>query len=234
LISTLHRAECGTEKKKRNGEKIKQPKVIQEYKKFMRGANRADQNLHYYTCFGKPRNGLRNVRSFFCYTWLPKTVSVCPKSTPHTKIKRAKLCFQALIPACFRDVIELAQGEDENGSSDDESRASTSTPPPPPPPPPPPTLPTPPPPPTPPTPKRPPVKEQADRLQGGFRTYKMFQVPPTEKRKERHGECVQVVQNTNEEKKPVLYARLAVWHFAKLRVSSNITPRKITQQVGNT
>ena len=84
--------------------------------------------------------------------------------------------------------------------------------------------------PTPPPRKRPPVKERADRLQHGLTKHKMVQVP-TEKKEEQDRECVQVVQNTNEEKKPVLYARLAVWHFAKLRVSSNITRRKITQQV---
>jgi len=76
------------------------------------------------------------------------------------------------------------------------------------------------------------VKEPADRLQDGLRKHNMFQVPSTEKREERHGEGLQVVQNTNEENKPVLYARLAVWHFAKLRSPSNITSGKITQQVG--
>lgn len=57
-------------------------------------------------------------------------------------------------------MIEPAQGEDGNDSSDDESLASTLTSPPP---------------------KRPPVKEPGDRLQGGLRKHKMFQVPPTEK-----------------------------------------------------
>jgi hypothetical protein len=53
LILTLNRAECGTEKKKRNGETIKNPEVIQDYNKCMRGVNRADQILHYYLCFEK-------------------------------------------------------------------------------------------------------------------------------------------------------------------------------------
>jgi hypothetical protein len=34
----------------------------------------------------------------------------------------------------------------------------------------------------------------------------------------------------NEEKKQVVFVRLAVWHFAKLRFSANITRRKITSQ----
>jgi hypothetical protein len=53
LISTLHRAECGTEKKKRKGETMKKPEVIKDHNKFMRGVRRADQILHYYTCFEK-------------------------------------------------------------------------------------------------------------------------------------------------------------------------------------
>jgi hypothetical protein len=130
------------------------------------------------------------------------------KYSTHQKKK-----VKALIPDCVREMIEPAQGEDENYSSDDESQAATSTAP------------------TPPTPKRPPVKEPADRLQGGLRKRKMVQVPPTEKGKDRHRECVPVVQNTNEEKKPVLYARLVVWHSAKLCVCRISHAEKNTQQV---
>lgn len=69
---------------------------------------------------------------------------------------------------CVREMVEPAQGEDENDSSDDESLASTSTPM------------------TPPPPKRPPVKEPADRLQGGLRKHKVVKFHQM-KKKERSG-----------------------------------------------
>jgi hypothetical protein len=70
------------------------------------------------------------------------------------------------------------------------------------------------------------VTDAADRIQDRLKIYKMFLVSLSEKRKARHPESVGFVQRINEEKKPVLFVRLALWHFAKLRISANITQRK--------
>lgn len=76
------------------------------------------------------------------------------------------------------------------------------------------------------------MKDAADRIQEGLKIYKIFHVPLREKREAFHPEGAGFVQRINEEKKPVLFVRLAVWHFAKLRVSANITTRrKITEEV---
>jgi hypothetical protein len=45
---------------------------------------------------------------------------------------------------------------------------------------------------------------------------KYFMFCQVKTRKEWHQEGVEFVQHTNKEKKPVLCAQLAVWHFAKL------------------
>jgi hypothetical protein len=42
LIWTLHTANTVETEKKRNGETMKKPEIIQDYKKFMRGVDRAD------------------------------------------------------------------------------------------------------------------------------------------------------------------------------------------------
>jgi hypothetical protein len=57
------------------------------------------------------------------------------------------------------------------------------------------------------------VKDEADRIQDGLNIYKMFHVPLSAKRKAWHTEGVGFVQRINEEKRPVLFVRLAVWHF---------------------
>jgi hypothetical protein len=50
-------------------EKMKKPEIIQDYNKFMRGMERADQILHCYPCCRKTMNGQRILFSFY-YTWL--------------------------------------------------------------------------------------------------------------------------------------------------------------------
>jgi len=74
--------------------------------------------------------------------------------------------------------------------------------------------------------KRPPVTDAADRIQDGLKIYKTFIVPLSKKRKAPHPEGLGFVQRINEEKKPLLFVRLVLWHFVKLRVSTNITQRK--------
>jgi hypothetical protein len=69
------------------------------------------------------------------------------------------------------------------------------------------------------------VKDAADRIQDGLKIYKVFHVPLSEKRKAWHPETVGFVQSINEEKKQVLFLRVAVWQFAKLRVSAKITQK---------
>jgi len=49
-------------------------------------------------------------------------------------------------------------------------------------------------------------------------------------RKEWHQEGVEFVLHTNKEKKPALYAQLAMWHFAQLYFGKYHT-NKITEQV---
>ena len=75
------------------------------------------------------------------------------------------------------------------------------------------------------------MKDSADRIQVGLKIYKICHVPLSGKRRRSIREDVGFVQHVNEEKKPVLCVRLAVWHLAKLRVSANITQRKITKDV---
>jgi hypothetical protein len=145
----------------------------------------------------------------------PKQLHIVQKVHHTPKSKGQKLRFQALTPDCVREMTEPAQGENENDSWDDGSLASDQQ-------------------------YRhhrhPDDRRWRNRLtvykvdSGNIKQFKFHELK--NKRKKRSGECVQVVQNTNEEKKPVLYARLAVWNLAKLSVSSNITRRKITQQIG--
>jgi hypothetical protein len=48
-------------------EKLKKLEIIQDYNKFMRGMDRADQIFHCYPCCRKTVNGLR-ILFYFCYT----------------------------------------------------------------------------------------------------------------------------------------------------------------------
>ena len=43
----------GTEKNNWKGETVKKSEIIEEYNKFMRGVDRADQILHFYPCCRK-------------------------------------------------------------------------------------------------------------------------------------------------------------------------------------
>lgn len=83
LISTLHRAECGTEKKKRKGETMKKPEVIQDYNKFTRGVNRADQILHYYPCFGKTAKWTKKCTFFLLHVAAQNSFTLFRKYTTH-------------------------------------------------------------------------------------------------------------------------------------------------------
>jgi hypothetical protein len=78
--------------------------------------------------------------------------------------------------------------------------------------------------------KRLPVKDPADRVWGGQKNIKHLMFHRVKKGDARHREGVEFVQHRNKERKPVSCIRLAVWHFAKLRVSANITRRKVTEQ----
>jgi hypothetical protein len=64
-----------------------------------------------------------------------------------------------------------------------------------------------------------------------IRIHKMVHIPPSETRKVRHLENVDFVQHVDEEETPVVGYRLDEWHFTKLRVSTNTTRRKITEQI---
>ena len=87
LISTLHRAECGTEKKKRKGETMTKQEVIQDYNKFMRGVNRANQILHYYTCFGKTAKWTKKCAFFLLYVAAQNSFVLFKKYTTHQNQK---------------------------------------------------------------------------------------------------------------------------------------------------
>jgi GH24 family phage-related lysozyme (muramidase) len=87
LIGTLHTEKIvETEKKNRKCETTKKTEV--NTIKFMRGVDRADQILHYNSCY--QRKGLRNL-FFFSLHMAALNSSILLKNIQQTQIKRAKV-----------------------------------------------------------------------------------------------------------------------------------------------
>lgn len=83
-----------TEKKNRQGEKMKSPEKTEDYSKFTRGVGRTEQVLHYYPTWRWTVKRAKKLVFFLLLMAAPKSSMML--NTPQAKIKRQRLCFQVL------------------------------------------------------------------------------------------------------------------------------------------
>ena len=87
MISTIHDAtvvSTGRKDRKTNTE-IKEPYAVFQYNKFMKGVNRADQYVSYYSVLRKPAKWSKNVVLFLLNCILFKAFCVYSTSTSYVR-----------------------------------------------------------------------------------------------------------------------------------------------------
>jgi hypothetical protein len=193
-----------TEKKNRKGETLKNPEVTEDYSKFTRGVDRADQILHYYPRWRETVQWTKNFVLFLLHMAAPNSFILLKKFTTNQNQKGKGYAFKYFILDSVRKMIEPEEREEENDSADDEPVASRST-----------------------APmsrprKRQPMQVPVWRVLAASQEYKWFH----QVKKDRCGiENCRVCSAHKEERSPVLSDRRAIRRFAKLSVSASSTRR---------
>ena len=116
LISSLHRAQIvETEKKNRKDRTMKKPEIIQDFNKFMRGAGRADQILHYSPCCRKTMKWTKKF-VFFMLHMAALNIFILKKIHANQKQKGKSCAFKDFILDCVQKMMAPEKEEDERDS----------------------------------------------------------------------------------------------------------------------
>ena len=117
LISSLHRAQIvEIEKKNRKDRTMKKPEIIQGYKRFMQGADRKDQILHYSPRSRKTMKWTKKFVFFIVHMAGLNIFILLKNYTTNQKQKGKGYAFKDFILDCVQKMMKSEEEEDERDS----------------------------------------------------------------------------------------------------------------------